>query len=185
MLKNLLVHVPSEAVIRPVVDAAVSLAVARAAGTEQLLQGGVLRNLGPSGIKREHVEPVVNRGTSTRAQESGQGTVQLTGIDTEAQARQRPGKFGMIDGGLHCGPAAGLQQVYNAGRDAWRSCERLPTLAHSQALEARAHEGFRVAIGPTMPAPVPASRRAGGLPAAIAGTRHGGASRLLLPRDRR
>lgn len=46
MLKNLLVHVPSEAVIRPVVDAAVSLAVARAACLAAVSAGYEVANVG-------------------------------------------------------------------------------------------------------------------------------------------
>jgi nucleotide-binding universal stress UspA family protein len=46
MLKNLLVHVPSEAVIRPVVDAAVSLAVARAACLDAVSAGYEVANVG-------------------------------------------------------------------------------------------------------------------------------------------
>ena len=46
MLKNLLVHVPSERPIRPVVDAAVSLAVARAAHLDAVSIGYETSNVG-------------------------------------------------------------------------------------------------------------------------------------------
>jgi nucleotide-binding universal stress UspA family protein len=46
MLKNLLVHIPSEGLIRPVVDAAVSLAVARAAHLDALSAGYEVANVG-------------------------------------------------------------------------------------------------------------------------------------------
>jgi hypothetical protein len=46
MLKNLLVHVPSERLIRPVVDAAVSLAIARAAHLDAVSIGYETTNVG-------------------------------------------------------------------------------------------------------------------------------------------
>ena len=46
MLKNLLVHIPSERLIRPVVDAAISLAVTRAAHLDAVSVGYETANLG-------------------------------------------------------------------------------------------------------------------------------------------
>ena len=45
MLKNLLVHIPSERLIRPVVDGAISLAVARAAHLDAVSVGYETANL--------------------------------------------------------------------------------------------------------------------------------------------
>src|SRR5512147_1258622 len=46
MLKNLLVHIPSEGLIRPVVEAAVSLAVARTAYLDAVSAGYEVANVG-------------------------------------------------------------------------------------------------------------------------------------------
>ena len=46
MLKNLLVHIPSERPIRPVVDGAVSLAMARAAHLDAVSVGYETANVG-------------------------------------------------------------------------------------------------------------------------------------------
>ena len=46
MLKNLLVHIPSESLIRPVVDGAVSLAMAHAAHLDAVSVGYETANVG-------------------------------------------------------------------------------------------------------------------------------------------